>query len=243
MIVFGIHAVTAKIKAGGVSQLYVGNRESSSLKNIISEAQQRQIKVIKTDRKHLDEMSDHGKHQGIVAMCDARSEQSLSFPDFVASLDNTAFILILDQVQDPHNLGACLRSADCAGVDAVIIPKHKSVSLNSTVHKVACGAADNVPLFQVPNLVQAIERLKEQGVWVYGLDGEAEQSYYEHDFSGAVALVLGAEGKGMRPLTQKHCDGILSIPLHGSVPSLNVSVATGIVLFEVNRQRNQQKKR
>jgi 23S rRNA (guanosine2251-2'-O)-methyltransferase len=146
-------------------------------------------------------------------------------------------VLILDAVTDPHNLGACLRSADAAGVDFLIIPKDKSAQLSPLVSKVACGAAEAVPVVAATNLVRAIELLKENQVWIYGAAGEAKESIYQLDGRGPMAIVMGAEGKGLRRLTREHCDGLFALPMMGSVESLNVSVATGICLYEVLRQR------
>jgi 23S rRNA (guanosine2251-2'-O)-methyltransferase len=148
-----------------------------------------------------------------------------------------AFLLVLDGVQDPHNLGACLRSADAAGVHAVIAPKDKSVGLTPTVVKVASGAAESVPFIQVTNLARTLRSLKDRNIWIYGAAAEADQTLYQAKLTGSIALVLGAEGSGLRRLTREHCDGLLTIPMRGSVSSLNVSVATGIFLFEALRQR------
>jgi len=146
-------------------------------------------------------------------------------------------LLVLDGVTDPHNLGACLRTADAAGALAVIVPKDKSATLNATVRKVACGAAEVVPLVAVTNLARTLEKLQKRGVWIVGTAGEASQELYSQDLSGPIALVMGAEGKGMRRLTREHCDYLVRLPMAGSVSSLNVSVATGVCLFEALRQR------
>ena len=161
--------------------------------------------------------------------------------DLAELLDNLTvppFLLILDGITDPHNLGACLRTADAAGAHAVITPKDKSATLNATASKVACGAAETVPLIQVTNLARTLTQLKERGVWLLGTAGESATSIYQADLTGPLALVMGAEGKGMRRLTREHCDGLLHIPMAGSVSSLNVSVATGVCLFEAVRQRS-----
>ncbi|HHO68213.1 MAG TPA: 23S rRNA (guanosine(2251)-2'-O)-methyltransferase RlmB, partial [Gammaproteobacteria bacterium] len=147
------------------------------------------------------------------------------------------FLLVLDGVQDPHNLGACLRSADAAGVHAVIVPRDRAAPLNGAARKVACGAADAVPLVRVTNLARTLRGLRDAGIWIYGAAGDAPQTLYEADLSGPLALVLGGEGKGLRRLTREHCDGLIAIPMAGSVSSLNVSVAAGICLFEARRQR------
>ena len=155
------------------------------------------------------------------------------------SLETPPFLLLLDQVQDPHNLGACLRTADGAGVHAVIAPKDRSVGLTSAVRTVACGAAEHVPYVQVTNLARFMDQLKELGIWLVGTASEAESSLYEADLTGPLGLVMGSEGSGLRRLTRERCDFVVSFPLFGSVESLNVSVATGICLFEAVRQRRE----
>lgn len=160
-------------------------------------------------------------------------------PELLREKTRPCLILVLDGVQDPHNLGACLRSADAAGVDAVIAPIDRSAGLTPVVRKVAAGAADSVPFYQVTNLVRTLEQLKQAGVWVFGATDAADESLYRQDFKGSVAVVMGAEGSGLRRLTTAACDGLFSIPMAGSVSSLNVSVATGVTLFEVVRQRLQ----
>ena len=154
------------------------------------------------------------------------------------SLDEPAFLLILDTITDPHNLGACLRTADAAGVHAVIAPKDKAVGITSTVSKVACGAAETVPFYQVTNLARCLKELQDRGVWLYGTAGEASESVYKTDLKGPIAIVMGAEGKGLRRLTREACDHLIHIPMKGDVSSLNVSVAAGVCLFEALRQRN-----
>lgn len=149
-------------------------------------------------------------------------------------------MLILDGITDPHNLGACLRSAEAAGIDAVIVPKDKSAQLNATAKKVACGAAESVPLIRVTNLARTLRQLQQQHIWIVGTAGEANHTLYESKLTGAIALVMGAEGEGMRRLTREHCDELISIPMAGVVSSLNVSVATGVCLFEAVRQRRSQ---
>lgn len=162
---------------------------------------------------------------------------SKELENFLNSIDGAPFLLILDTVQDPHNLGACLRSANAAGVHAVIIPKDKSVGITDVVKKVACGAAEVTPVFQVTNLARAIEMLKEKGIWIYGTADDAETTIYQQDFKGPIALVMGNEGFGMRRLTRDLCDFLFKIPMYGTVECLNVSVATGVCLFEVVRQK------
>lgn len=175
---------------------------------------------------------------GIIARVKpGRQYQENDLPDLIASLDQP-FLLILDGVTDPHNLGACLRSADAAGVHAVIVPKDRSAQLNATAKKVACGAAESVPLIRVTNLARTMRMLQEENIWIVGTAGEADHTLYQSKMTGRLALVMGAEGEGMRRLTREHCDELISIPMAGSVSSLNVSVATGICLFEAVRQRS-----
>ncbi|MEP1705588.1 MAG: 23S rRNA (guanosine(2251)-2'-O)-methyltransferase RlmB, partial [Marinobacter sp.] len=188
-------------------------------------------------RKELDQRVA-GVHQGIVAAVSESREWSED--DLLAMLsgsDKPPFLLLLDGVTDPHNLGACLRTADAVGVQAVVVPKDKSASLSPTVRKVACGAAETVPLVRVTNLARFMRTIRDEGVWLIGTAGEASSTLYQADFTGPVALVMGAEGKGMRRLTREHCDLLINIPMLGHVDSLNVSVATGACLYEALRQR------
>jgi 23S rRNA (guanosine2251-2'-O)-methyltransferase len=180
----------------------------------------------------------NGVHQGVLAKVSPSQiwgEQMLD--ELLDRLEVPPLLLVLDGVTDPHNLGAVLRTADAAGVHAVIIPKDKSATLNATVRKVACGAAEVVPLVAVTNLARALEKLRQKGLWVVGTDGDAEQTLYQQDMTGPLIVVMGAEGTGMRRLTREHCDYLVKLPMQGSVSSLNVSVATGVCLFEAQRQR------
>ena len=192
-------------------------------------------------RKEMDEQID-GVHQGVVAKVSPSQiwgEQMLD--ELLDRLEVPPLLLVLDGVTDPHNLGACLRTADAAGVHAVIIPKDKSATLNATVRKVACGAAEVVPLVAVTNLARALEKLRQKGLWVVGTAGDAEQTLYQQDMTGPLIVVMGAEGTGMRRLTREHCDYLVHLPMQGTVSSLNVSVATGVCLFEAQRQRTTKK--
>ncbi len=239
--IFGIHAIQAALKTAPhrIRELYVfQGRRDAKVKKIIDAAQSHSIAIRYVDKKQLDALCV-GNHQGLVA--DIEAGKSLQESDLYPLLENishTPLVLVLDGVTDPHNLGACLRSADAAGVDAVVIPKDKSVGVNDTVRKVACGAAETVPLIPVTNLVRCIKKMQEAGLWVTGLEGEANGTVYETDLSGPRVIVMGAEGAGMRRLTKETCDSLVNIPMHGHVSSLNVSVATGVVLFETLRQRN-----
>ena len=190
-------------------------------------------------RQELDRVTEEANHQGVLAYCETArvySEQDLG--RLLESIAQPPLILVLDGIQDPHNLGACFRSADAAGVHLIIAPKDKSVGLTPVVSKVASGATETIPFVQVTNLARTLEKLKELGIWIYGAAGEAEQSIYQTNMTGPAAIVLGSEGEGLRRLTREHCDVLVKIPMHGTVSSLNVSVAAGVMLFEVLRQRN-----
>lgn len=239
--VYGVHAVNALLSNPHrvINKLFVSqDRIDKRLQEVLDKAEQSQIVIEKLSAKKMNQRFADFSHQGVVA-------SASSLPDYgeshlIALLESSkkpALILILDGVTDPHNLGACLRSADATGVDFVMIPKDKSASITPVVSKVACGAAESVPLVRVTNLVRAMEVLKEHGVWIYGAAGEANSSLYQMDCSGTIAIAMGAEGEGLRRLTREHCDGLFSLPMQGTVDSLNVSVATGVSLYEVIRQR------
>lgn len=258
-LIFGIHAVKSALnycsdaekenkgddsKAKDSEQklitaLFIDRvRKDNRISAIIELARKKSIKVTLVQRKKLDEMTS-GNHQGVVARSKTPEVKSESFlDDLLQTLEVAPFLLILDGVQDPHNLGACLRTADAAGVHAIIVPKDRSVSLTPTVRKVACGADQSVPLIQVTNLARTLKLLKSYQIWIIGTAGETDRTLYESDLKGPLALVMGTEGKGMRRLTRENCDALVKIPMLGSVESLNVSVATGISLFEALRQRN-----
>jgi 23S rRNA (guanosine2251-2'-O)-methyltransferase len=239
--VFGLHAVHGLLERNPerVTLLMVlESRGDGRVEELLQLAKTAGVAMRRVSRQELDEQVPGVSHQGVLALIGSApnlGEQDL--PELLAGLDHAPFLLILDGVQDPHNLGACLRSADAAGVDVVILPRDRSAPLNATVRKVACGAAETVPLIRVTNLARTLRALRDAGVWLYGAAGEAPKTLYETDLSGPLALLLGGEGKGLRRLTREHCDGLMSIPLAGSVSSLNVSVATGICLFEALRQR------
>jgi len=240
-LVFGIHAVESLLVRQSQRILTVyfqQGREDARVKPLIEQAGREGVNCEWRSRAELDEMVD-GSHQGVIA--EARPAQALRDKDLFYLMDTLTeppLLLVLDGVTDPHNLGACLRTADAAGVHAVIAPKDKSASLNATVRKVACGAAEVMPFIQVTNLARALRELQQRGVWVIGTAGEADKSIYQSDVTGPTALVMGAEGKGMRRLTREHCDLLINLPMAGSVSSLNVSVATGVCLFEIVRQRS-----
>ncbi|WP_428352978.1 23S rRNA (guanosine(2251)-2'-O)-methyltransferase RlmB [Methyloprofundus sp.] len=239
--IFGVHAAQSaldyspkKIKQAWVDQ----KRQDERLLSLVKGLQKHNIKPEKADRKKLDNLSKGSNHQGIileVEMPAMRSESDLKA--VVESAKQMPFWLILDHVQDPQNLGACLRTADAAGVQGVIVTKDQAVGITPAVCKVASGAAETVPVYQVTNLSRTISWLKEQGIWIAGAAGEAEKTIYEMDVNMPLALVMGAEEKGMRRLTREQCDFLLKIPMQGSVESLNVSVAAGVLIYEVLRQR------
>jgi 23S rRNA (guanosine2251-2'-O)-methyltransferase len=248
--IYGIHAVDSLLRRnpGAIRHLWVqAGREDKRVAALLELARNQGITAERKARRALDERVS-GRHQGVVAQVadtDAawgdsnRSNlwQEKQLLQAVAEKDGPVLILVLDGVTDPHNLGACLRSADAAGVDAVVVPKDRSADLNAAARKVACGAAESVPFVRVTNISRTLKALKDLGVWLYGAAGEAEKSLYDSDLTGSVALVMGAEGSGLRRLSREQCDFLVKLPMAGAVSSLNVSVATGICLFEVVRQR------
>ncbi|MFC3912794.1 23S rRNA (guanosine(2251)-2'-O)-methyltransferase RlmB [Pseudaeromonas sharmana] len=239
-LIYGIHAVSALLEKQPERILeawVLKGREDDRLLPLLNQLQRFGISIQLVTRKTLDDKSEGASHQGI--MVRVREGRKYDEQDLWSLLENQPqpFLLVLDGVTDPHNLGACLRNADAAGVHALIVPRDKSVSLNATARKVACGAAEFVPFIQVTNLARTLRELQEKGVWVVGAAGEADHDLYRSKLTGPLALVMGAEGSGMRRLTREHCDELVSIPMAGSVSSLNVSVATGIFLFEAVRQR------
>ncbi|MCK9282871.1 MAG: 23S rRNA (guanosine(2251)-2'-O)-methyltransferase RlmB [Rhodocyclaceae bacterium] len=238
-LIHGFHAVTAKLRhaAEDVKEIYLAEgRQDGRMRDLLKLAESHGVRVMPTDPVRLDGMAGGARHQGVVARVSAQ-QRYLALDDVLDNLCEPALLLVLDGVTDPHNLGACLRVADAAGAHAVIAPKDKAVGLNATAIKVASGAADTVPYVTVTNLARSLREMQERGIWVLGAAGEAEKDIYAVDQRGAVAWVLGAEGAGLRRLTRETCDELVRIPMHGSVESLNVSVASGICLFEARRQR------
>ena len=205
---------------------------------IEQQARRKDIDVRRVAQQALDGVAGGVRHQGAAARyVAARTWDEHELPGLVDAAEGKALLLVLDGVQDPHNLGACLRSAAAAGATAVVIPKDKAVQVNATVRKTSAGAADTLPIFSVTNLSRTLRDLQKAGVWIYGLAGEAEASLYATDLTGNVALVLGSEGEGLRRLTRENCDGLVKVPMPGGFESLNVSVAAGVALFEAVRQR------
>ena len=238
--IFGMHAVESVLNRNpeNVLQLFLQkSRKDKKLATIELLAKNAGIRCQLVDKRKMDDWVK-GNHQGVIAdvkVIDASLNENQLLD--LAEQKNDLLLLVLDGVTDPHNLGACLRTADAAGVDALVVPKDRSASLTAVARKVACGAAEQVPVVKVTNLARTLSQLKERNVWVIGTAGEAQSDIYQTKFSGATALVMGAEGSGMRRLTREHCDELIKIPMAGSVSSLNVSVATGVCLFEIVRQK------
>ena len=240
-LIFGMHAVQAALQhePDTIKTVWMEHaRRDKRAQEIQQLVRQHAIPLQRVERVELDRMVAGERHQGIVA--EARLQPALNetgLNTLLAGLEVPPFLLILDGVQDPHNLGACLRTADAAGVHAVIVPRDKACGLTSTVRKVACGAAETVPFVQVTNLARTLKALQQAGIWIIGTDLDTTQSLYDSDLTGPLALVLGAEGKGLRRLTREACDSLVKLPMQGTVQSLNVSVSAGICLYEALRQR------
>ncbi len=238
--IYGLHAVEALLRhhPKRVKQVWLAEgRGDPRVQVLIELAAQARVSVGQCERREMDAWIE-GVHQGVVAeVSPSQVWGEAMLDELLARVEGPPLLLVLDGVTDPHNLGACLRTADAAGALAVIVPKDKSATLNATVRKVACGAAEVIPLVAVTNLARTLEKLQQKGLWVVGTAGEADQSLYAQDLTGPIVLVMGAEGRGMRRLTREHCDYLVRLPMAGSVSSLNVSVATGVCLFEALRQR------
>ncbi len=238
-VLFGFHAVTVRLKTAPTSivEIHVdASRRDARMRQFVERAKEAGAKLVDSDDNHLIRLAGSPRHQGVVARVNALAVVT-SLDDVLDAVAGPALVLVLDGVTDPHNLGACLRVADGAGAHAVVAPKDHAVGLNATVAKVASGAAETVPYLMVTNLARTLNELKERDITVIGTAEDAEQTIYDIDLRGPVALVLGAEGPGMRALTRKTCDVLVRIPMAGAVESLNVSVASGVCLFEAMRQR------
>ncbi len=243
--IFGVHAVRAWLKSGQAEsgdQLWIDSRRHDKrVQDLLREAKRQGVAVHPSSRKELDRNTGGAVHQGVMVL-PGRPRALPRYDehwllDRVEARGRELLVLVLDGVTDPHNLGACMRSAEAAGVDAVVVPKDRSVGITPVVRKVACGAAEVLPFVMVTNLARTLKQLADSGVWVVGTAGEADELLYEADLKGALALVMGAEGDGMRRLTKEQCTQLIKIPMAGTVSSLNVSVATGVSLFEAVRQR------
>lgn len=241
-VAFGIHAVNSLLRRSPDRILSLSiqvDRNDKRIQELVSLAQNQGVALARVPKAELDELTTE-RHQGVVAVIERIGTTALlserDLPSFLGAIA-CPLVLVLDGVTDPHNLGACLRSADAAGVHAVVVPKDNSAELNATARKVASGAADVVPLVSVTNLARTLKALKDAGLWVIGTTGDADVLVYEQDLALPAAIVMGAEGAGMRRLTTEACDFLVKLPMLGAVSSLNVSVATGIILFEAVRQR------
>ncbi len=238
-LIYGFHAISAKLRQApeAVLEIYLSDdRKDARVRHFVTAAETVGARIIPTPADRLDAMVGTRRHQGVIARIDA-TRRELKLADVLDTLDENALILVLDGIQDPHNLGACLRVADAAGAHAVVAPKDRAVGLNATAIKVASGAADTVPYITVTNLARSLREMQEAGIWTVGAAAEAEKDLFQIDQRMPLAWVLGAEGDGLRRLTRETCDELAHIPMHGSVDSLNVSVASGICLFEARRQR------
>jgi 23S rRNA (guanosine2251-2'-O)-methyltransferase len=238
-ILFGFHVVGVRLKTApqSVHEVHVdATRRDARMRQLVERAQAAGVKVVDSDDARLTQLVGNARHQGVAARVDALP-QVHSLDDLMDAVQGPPLVLALDGVTDPHNLGACLRVADGAGVHAVLAPKDHAVGLNATVAKVASGAAETVPYLMVTNLARSLNELKERDIRIVGTSDDAPITLYEADLKGPLALVLGAEGKGLRQLTRKTCDVLVRIPMLGAVESLNVSVAAGVCLYEARRQR------
>ena len=239
--IYGVHAVEALLRhhPKRVKQIWLAEgRSEPRVQTLVELAGLSRVQIGQAERREMDAWVE-GVHQGVVAeVSPSQVWGEAMLDELLERHEGPPLLLVLDGVTDPHNLGACLRTADAAGALAVLVPKDKSATLNATVRKVACGAAEVIPLVAVTNLARTLEKLQNRGLWIVGTAGEAEQELYEQDLTGPIVLVMGAEGKGMRRLTREHCDFLVRLPMAGSVSSLNVSVASGVCLFEALRQRS-----
>jgi len=238
--IYGINAVSEALKARGRAFEWVGmakERHDLRLQRLIEECRRLNVQVRFLQRSELDRMAGHVAHQGVVAVTSAKQYNNLD--DVVAAKRGEySLVIVLDGVEDPHNLGAILRTADAAGADGVVIPERRAASVTGTVTKASAGASEHLPIAKVTNIARTVEELKDRNIWTVGLDEHGAKTYDELDYKMDCAIVLGAEGKGLHDLVKKKCDFLVSIPMLGKVPSLNVSVAAGVVLYEVVRQRH-----
>lgn len=239
-IIYGFHAVTSGLRqhAAGIQEIYLdATRHDARAQDLITLAHRHSIRVMTVDARRLDGLTGNARHQGVAARVSVAPLKH-DLDDVLDSIAGPALLLVLDGVQDPHNLGACLRVADAFGVHAVIAPKDRAVGITPVVSKVASGAAETVPYIPVTNLARTLRDLKESNIWIVGADEAGSTGLYDARLSGPLAWVMGAEGEGMRRLTREHCDELVRIPMSGSVESLNVSVASGVCLGETVRQRS-----
>lgn len=242
-ITCGIHAVRHALKNSStdVLEMWVqdNKKPAKAISEILNLAKNKQISVQTVAAKTLDKLTHQANHQGVAIRRKVTNTDKKIDLKSVLGIDDgtTPLFLVLDGVQDPHNLGACLRTADAVGVRAVILPKDRAAGLNETVRKVACGAAENTPVIHVTNLSRGLKEMQEAGIWIIGTSDDAENTIYEEDMTSPTAIVMGSEGQGLRQNTRKHCDKLVKLPMNGVVESLNVSVTAGVCLYEVRRQR------
>ncbi|MFN7570449.1 MAG: 23S rRNA (guanosine(2251)-2'-O)-methyltransferase RlmB [Betaproteobacteria bacterium] len=241
-VLAGFHAVAARLKhsAASIDAIYVAaGRHDGRMRRLVGDAEAAGVRVLPVDEPRLRGLAGDVPHQGVVAICTPDAAPAATLDSLIDRVGAQTLLLLLDGVTDPRNLGACLRTADAAGVQAVIVPRDRSAAMSPLVAKAAAGAAESVPLIAVTNLARTMDELKQAGVWIAGAAGEADRSLYDIDLTGPLAWALGAEGEGLRRLTRERCDWLARIPLHGAVDSLNVAVAAGVCLFETRRQRVQ----
>ena len=239
-LIYGIHAVEAALRKQpeNVLQVFVQKgRNDNRIGKILSIAKNSGVAIQAISNEKLKEKCPRSRHQGVVAEIRSGQQHMPSLDEILAR--DSVLLLVLDEVQDPHNIGACLRTADAVGVDAVIVSKNRSPSLTAVIRNVASGAAETVPYIMVSNLARTLEKIKDSNVWVMGTSGDSRSDIYDTSASQRMALVMGSEGKGMRRLTREACDELVSIPMRGSVESLNISVATAVCLYEIRRQQKQ----
>ena len=240
-LVYGFHAIESLVRTNAtfISSIYIDEeRQDQRLKNFLKSLDDKNIQYHFYNKQRLDKLIPNTKHQGVIALISQKNESFFTIEDVVEKdYKIDPLFLILDGIEDPHNLGACFRVADAMGVNAIISPKDKAVGINATVRKVACGATESVPFVNVTNLNRAIDYLKQNHFFIIGTEQETKNSLYNTDLKGPLAIIMGSEGSGMRRLTREACDLLITIPMMGSVESLNVSVATGICLSEIQRQR------
>ena len=238
-VIYGIHAVSEALKSRGRGFEYVAvarERRDARVQRIVNACREQGVAVRQVPREELDRLVRTGNHQGVAAV--ASGKQYTDLDDILAERRaQHAFVLVLDGVEDPHNLGAIIRTADAAGADGIVIPERRAVGVTATVAKASAGASEHVPIAKVTNIARTLEELKSRNLWTVGLDERGTHTYDRLDYNMDCALVLGAEGKGLHDLVRKRCDFLVSIPMLGKVPSLNVSVAAAVVMYEIARQR------
>lgn len=236
----GRNAVIEALRAGrAIDKIYIAKGEvDQTLGHIASKARAQGVVVVETDRRKLDQMSQTKAHQGVVAVCAVKEYCTVQdILDIATERGEPPFVIICDEISDPHNLGAIIRSAECVGAHGVVIPKRRSAGLTAVVDKAAAGAAEHMAIARVPNLTAAMEELKKAGLWIYGTAAEGSSPLWKTDLTGPIALVIGSEGDGMSRLVREHCDFTISIPLKGQISSLNASAAAAVLMYEILRQR------